>query len=683
MSTARVVVRAGAGTGKTTTLRLTAEHGLRGRRALYLAFNRELARDAAEHFPDYVRCKTPHAVAYGAIGHRFASRLPLRIPSRHVADRLGMATAPLELSSEKSLPRSVAVRLARDTVANFCHSAGTSLEPDMVPQLAGTTADVRDALVSAVLPLAHRLWHEAIDTDSALPITHDHYFKLWQLSEPRLAVDTVLLDEAQDTNPALMAVLDGQAEETQRIYVGDDAQQIYGWRGAHDAMRQLANVPGAQVLHLSQSWRFGQHIATYANQLLTCLGSPLRLTGHPNRDSTVGPSASAGTRLCRTNGQVISDLMTALAEGRDVAVVGGTGQLEQLARAAGDLQSGRRASHHSFALFNDWDELREYSYSRDGGDLRSLVEAIDDHSVEVIQQAIARVGGRAPARADLVLSTTHRAKGGEWDAVALAGDFPAPEREAGLSATGEDQANTAFIDPFPDSELMLLYVACTRARHHLDPGEVDRWIGSYLEHRGHRTPEVPRRERPVASEPVLTTGFPKAEPPRIPARHLAPPAIPAVSATAIVRDAVDDLVRELPGLLARLGIADCLTGRETGKRRGLPAARQTVHWARLADDDDAYVRTAVSEVLAEGLADGTWTTTEWFTIAPAGWSGPDPVGLPTPSSGPRTDRRPDPAEMEELLRRLEGAVAAAAARGISPPSDFVERLMMLALRIRH
>ncbi|MEW2260640.1 UvrD-helicase domain-containing protein, partial [Streptomyces sp. NPDC047869] len=68
-----LVLQAGAGTGKTSTLTLLAASTLSSGR--YLAFNKDIAHGAATRFPRTVVCKTAHATAYAALGHRYTSRL--------------------------------------------------------------------------------------------------------------------------------------------------------------------------------------------------------------------------------------------------------------------------------------------------------------------------------------------------------------------------------------------------------------------------------------------------------------------------------------------------------------------------------------------------------------------------------------------------------------------------------
>ena len=56
--------------------------------------------------------------------------------------------------------------------------------------------------------------------NAAFPLGHDGYFKLWSLSKPRLAADYIFLDEAQDSNPALLSVLADQSHKSFTLGTG-------------------------------------------------------------------------------------------------------------------------------------------------------------------------------------------------------------------------------------------------------------------------------------------------------------------------------------------------------------------------------------------------------------------------------------------------------------------------------
>src|ERR1700728_4645379 len=87
-----VVIEAGAGTGKTSVLRM-ASAAMTGRRGVYLAFTRATADSARLSFGPGVECVTAHALAYRAVGWRYAARLrggAARMPAGAIAGQLGI-----------------------------------------------------------------------------------------------------------------------------------------------------------------------------------------------------------------------------------------------------------------------------------------------------------------------------------------------------------------------------------------------------------------------------------------------------------------------------------------------------------------------------------------------------------------------------------------------------------------
>ena len=65
-----VVVKAYAGTGKTTMLISYAEERP-DERMLYIAFNKAIQLEAAAKFPSNVECRTTHALAYAKFGRDY------------------------------------------------------------------------------------------------------------------------------------------------------------------------------------------------------------------------------------------------------------------------------------------------------------------------------------------------------------------------------------------------------------------------------------------------------------------------------------------------------------------------------------------------------------------------------------------------------------------------------------
>jgi hypothetical protein len=146
-----LVIEAGAGTGKTSTLRLVAATQPR-RRGLYVAYNKAIASDAKRSFPGSVTCATAHSLAFRAVGRRFAHRLSgPRLPARQTAKALGI-TRPLAIPHVGLLAPQQVARLVVETITRFCHSDAAQVEPWHIPKSPGledpaTIAVLREALV--------------------------------------------------------------------------------------------------------------------------------------------------------------------------------------------------------------------------------------------------------------------------------------------------------------------------------------------------------------------------------------------------------------------------------------------------------------------------------------------------------------------------------------------------------
>ena len=182
-------------------------------------------------------CKTAHATAYAALGHRYTNRLNSpRQPAWKTGQALGI-TRPLRIGDHEIGPRALSHTVLR-TVTRYCYSADSTLAHHHVPRLRGLdAADDHAQLADQVLPFAAQgLGRPARPEQGVVRFEHDHYLKMWALTGPRLEADFLFLDEAQDTNPVLEQVFTAQRDHAQLVMVGDSAQAIYGWRGARDVM---------------------------------------------------------------------------------------------------------------------------------------------------------------------------------------------------------------------------------------------------------------------------------------------------------------------------------------------------------------------------------------------------------------------------------------------------------------
>lgn len=459
-----LVIEAGAGAGKTSTLRLLAE-ATPSKQAQYCAFNKAIVTDAQGSFPGNVACNTMHSLAFRAVGKKFAHRLNSnkRMWPNDVARFLGISDFTLhdpQTDRIRAVPARTLAGIVMRATQKFCQTtdaAPTKSHFEYVdgidfPMATGLrTWENNERLRDQLLPALQNAMHDVFSEQGQLPYSPNHYLKLWAMNKPHIAKDVIFFDEGQDADPVQLQIVMFNADHAQLVIVGDSQQAIYGWRGAVDALGQLRQEHAAQVAFLTQSFRFGPPIADVANTILNRLDAELRLTGTPSITSVVGPIEEPKCILTRTNAMAIAQVLAALEQERKPHLVGGASQITSFAKAAQKLQNGQLTDHPEFGCFANWNEVQAYVANDPGGaELRLFVKLVDDYTPEGI---IAALDATVPeANADVVISTAHKAKGREWTSVTLAADFASKHPDAEPS----------------DEELRLLYVAATRARHALD-----------------------------------------------------------------------------------------------------------------------------------------------------------------------------------------------------------------------
>ena len=279
-----LLVLAGAGTGKTRTLVARAAwlHGSQGvpaNRILLLTFTRRAASDmlarAAAWFEgsfqgtDRICGGTFHAIAHKIIRqHAESFSLP---PQFTILDQ-GDATDLLDVlrpdhgldGTGQRAPRAAACA----DIYNRCVNTGRPVSEVVTagfPWCKPFTAQLA-ALFRAYT--ARKRARNLLDFDDLL--------LLWQaaLADPaagpvlRGMFDAVLVDEYQDVNAVQASIVRLlQPDGKQLTCVGDDAQAIYGFRGADPAhLRQLtADYPGLDIVRLDRNYRSRQGVLDLAN----------------------------------------------------------------------------------------------------------------------------------------------------------------------------------------------------------------------------------------------------------------------------------------------------------------------------------------------------------------------------------------------------------------------------------
>lgn len=467
-------VIAGAGTGKTTTLRAVAEV-MQGR-GLYLAFNRTIAEDARRKLAA-TRCNaaTMHSVAYRTARERELFDKP---ESLNMKEFLGSGI--LQRNMTPALRKTGNYRVGALVVralANFCASSDTEFhkrhaenaiiamrgDPNQMhdSQRAREVENMIDMLGQSITEMASSWYYDLVANKR---MSHDIYLKTLDLNPDMIrsafrGMKYLMIDEAQDINPVQRSIL--EKANLPLIVVGDPYQQIYSWRGAENALSYF----NGKTEYLSHSFRFGENIAGNARSVL--VQHPLGMPDKPLRG--VGPGNEKDNErartavICRTNIGALSEAI----ELHDSNIVIHVDNIENIAQdlaVAEKLKRGQSASRMNGALrgYSYWEEL-EAEAEAGNTEIGKLVNIIERNKSWIVWRLLNEQV--SAERADVIISTAHRAKGLEFSHVVLGGDWatiPEMQEKYEKSLLISNMAETGAIE-----EYNALYVAVTRAQHRI------------------------------------------------------------------------------------------------------------------------------------------------------------------------------------------------------------------------
>lgn len=463
----KIKVQAFAGTGKTTLLRAFSEQAHQAR-GIYLAFNHSVAKQAQTLFPSNVSCQTHNAMALRALRRRDAAWGALAHGKLDHVTPAHLKT----ISGESGLN----LEMVLATLLCFIQSADYELTEKHFP--------LKEALFlghgnlqtdpKTCVAFARQCWVRMADPTSLIPMPHDGYLKLWSIAPAQLACDFILNDESQDSNPAFLS---GMAQQKCRqIFVGDEHQGIYGFRGAVNALSTLSDC---ESHNLTLTHRFGSNLSEMSNEIVRHKGHNIFLRSSSDAANTQislgrAPLGQNPLYLARTNAGLFEQALSLAQQGKHFHLIGGDSKFnfpdlhDLVALAAGD-PAGR------YHLYHDITELEEAAMSQGKNDLALRAKLARTHGgllpamLETINKKLSQALPAANGADMPKLSTVHQAKGLESGWVELLDDFAfaphdAPNQEIPLTKDHIEECN-------------VLYVALTRARSGLaiQSGPVTDW----------------------------------------------------------------------------------------------------------------------------------------------------------------------------------------------------------------
>lgn len=460
-----IKVKAFAGAGKTFTLTEYAKRRSRSR-GLYLAFNRDIKEEALTKFPAHVKCMTSHGLAFPQFGSKLSHKLGGYIQWDMIYNGAGVR---LHFGNNKSGSR-IYAKLLLETVGNFIASADEMIGPQHLalksimmiknnPKMSAYMPDANDIIIDA-----EKLWLAMSDpTNERVGATHDVYLKQMQLAGPSLPYDYILLDEAQDSNPAILDLV--QKQSAVQVLVGDPHQAIYSFRKAVDAM---TNAKADETLELTTSFRFGENVADFANAMLLMKGETSVIHGLGGQDKVyTGPPLQYEGKtayISRVNATLIKQAAMYVGNNKKVYFAGGveSARFDLLEDIYMMRYNKGKPRDPLLASFNSYDEFKQVAEEAEEVEWTSRCKLVEEMGISLINklETIKKRSVDNPQDADQIFSTAHKSKGLQFENVILADDF--------YKSPANKNISDRMVKEEEIEEVNIHYVAATRAMKNLN-----------------------------------------------------------------------------------------------------------------------------------------------------------------------------------------------------------------------
>lgn len=462
-------VNAVAGSGKTTSLVMAAEH-IEAADALFLAFNKAIATEMQTRLGNGVEARTNHSLGYKVLARELGGRLDVK---GNKYWKLAQAWTEGNVHPDDAWTVNAEIkRVAEMARLTLTPLDGPSLERMAVMyDLDVDFPEHTYRAIPKVIDDGMTLAQNARQIDFAdmiyIPVA-----KGWK-PDPH---SWLLIDEAQDLNAAQRTfVLSALGSGGRVLTVGDPLQAIYGFAGAdYAAWTNLVGELSAQELPLSICYRCPAEVLALARQIVPHIETWDQHAPGVVREG-VDPEKlpeivqEGDLILCRTNAPLFSAAFRMIArqipariKGRDLGQ-----NLVSLIKKALKFYPAAGIDIEAFPKVLDYYVDKKILALLQREDQDNRIESLRDRSEclhicfsEMAPQSFddfyARIDGLfSDERASVWLSTIHRAKGTENERVYIL----EPDL---LPLFGAEKSPAAY-----QQELNLCYVAVTRAKHEL------------------------------------------------------------------------------------------------------------------------------------------------------------------------------------------------------------------------
>lgn len=487
-----IIVNAFAGTGKTTTLLMKAAAIPKTESIVYLTFNKSIAEEATKKFAEHphVKVQTAHGMAYGRTG---AYAYKMRKFNYSAKDLIEIFPVKNFSLFDYMINRHVLTLFNMYCDSSYRKVTEVPYLPYLKSLTVGMSNEEKATLKGQVLNWvtenhdvifnrAQQMW-DKMDSKQ-IEITHSFYLKKFHLMNPKIKADWIFFDEAQDANPVMSDIVENQT--CRKVFVGDDNQAIYGWRGAVNALQSFSYP----VLPLTESYRFGDNVAKLANEILRAKNDIFENV--ISDFEVIGKGAKHKTGqigyISRSNIGTIKQAVDVVIEGNPNIPYYFEGKFSTSfftndGVSLWDLyflytKQHDKIRHDIVKEAGDWEGMVEYADSvmdKELGQMMSLIQMYRKDAPSILKSLKDRECSSRD-KANVIFSTTHKAKGLEYDHVVVNSDYmdgkSLGEYLTAIKETESRDLKLTYKNRAIE-EFNMIYVALTRAMHTVDAESIE------------------------------------------------------------------------------------------------------------------------------------------------------------------------------------------------------------------
>lgn len=322
------IVRAVAGSGKTTTLLKCLALIPQTSKAIFLAFNKSIAMELQSKVPSNVQACTLNSLGNTIIKNNLGYKKIVAWKTNLVMDYFPQLLDPRKQKGLKP-DEKARVYKEREMIKKMVSiTKATLLDWTNNEEVALTMDKYNIDFEMEILPLYRRVMEKCLSDDSIIDFDDQLWLPVVKgMQFPKY--DWIFVDEAQDLNRCQIEfVLRLKGKKSRVVAVGDPRQSIYMFRGADtEAMDRIENALQATQLPLSICYRCPKSVVELAQEIEPDIEyAPNAIDGVVDSCTTneMHDKLTDGNSLilCRINASLVSCCLNLIAKGRKATIQG-------------------------------------------------------------------------------------------------------------------------------------------------------------------------------------------------------------------------------------------------------------------------------------------------------------------------------------------------------------------------